>query len=46
MVFVTKYRYPVFTAAYLDRVQEIMRDVCGTLAGRWPSSMGESNHST
>ena len=23
----TKYRHPMFTAAHLDRVQEIMRDV-------------------
>ena len=23
----TKYRHPMFTAAYLDRVQEIIRDV-------------------
>ncbi len=28
LVFVTKYRHPVFTAAHLERMEEIMRDVC------------------
>jgi putative transposase len=26
--FVTKYRHPVFTAAHLDRMEEVMRAVC------------------
>jgi hypothetical protein len=34
---VTKYRHPVFTAAHLDRVQEIMRDVCAV--GGAPTSV-------
>jgi putative transposase len=28
LVFVTKYRHPVFAAAHLERIEEIMRDVC------------------
>ena len=28
LVFVTKYRHPVFTAQHLERLKEIMRDLC------------------
>ncbi len=28
LVFVTKYRHNVFTSRYLERMEEIMRDVC------------------
>jgi putative transposase len=34
LVFVTKYRHQVFTARHLERLEEIMRDVCADFENR------------
>ncbi|MBV9205819.1 MAG: IS200/IS605 family transposase [Actinobacteria bacterium] len=44
LVFVTKYRHPVFTAAHLERAQEIMRDVCADFGADLREFNGETNH--
>jgi putative transposase len=44
LVFVTKYRHPVFTAAHLTRVQEIMRAVCADFDTELAEFNGEANH--
>jgi putative transposase len=41
LVFVTKYRHPVLTAAHLTRVEEIMRAVCADFETEFN---GEANH--
>jgi putative transposase len=43
-VFVTKYRHPVFTAAHLDRMEQIMRDVCRDFECELAELNGEANH--
>ena len=44
LVFVTKYRHPVFTAAHLDRMQEIMRDVCADFGAELAEFTGQAQH--
>jgi putative transposase len=44
LVFVTKYRHPVFTAAHLERMEEIMRDVCADFGCELTDFNGEANH--
>jgi len=44
LVFVTKYRHPVFTAAHLERLEEIMRDICRNFECDLAEFNGEANH--
>jgi putative transposase len=44
LVFVTKYRRDVLTAAMLTRCGEIMRDVCGMLGAELREFNGETDH--
>ncbi len=44
LVFVTKYRHPVFTAEHLERMEEIMRDVCADFETELAEFNGEASH--
>ena len=44
MVFVTKYRHRVLAAAHLDRMEEIMRDVCADFGCELAEFNGEAEH--
>ncbi|QYC41537.1 Transposase IS200 like protein [Nonomuraea coxensis DSM 45129] len=44
LVFVTKFRHPVFTDAHLNRMEEIMRDVCADFETGLSEFNGENNH--
>lgn len=44
LVFVTKYRHPVFTGAHLVRLEEIMRAVCADFECELAEFNGEDNH--
>lgn len=44
LVFVTKYRHPVFTSTHLDRLGEIFRDVCSDFEAELAEFNGEANH--
>ncbi|QYC45357.1 Transposase IS200 like protein [Nonomuraea coxensis DSM 45129] len=44
LVFVTKFRHPVFTDAHLNRMEEIMRDVCADFETELSEFNGGSNH--
>ncbi len=44
MVFLTKYRHPVFTAAHLNRMDEIMRDLCGDFGCELAEFNGQADH--
>jgi hypothetical protein len=44
VVFVTKYRHPVFTAAHLTRVEEITRAVCADFETKLAEFNGKANH--
>lgn len=44
LVFVTKYRHPVFTAAHLDRLEQIFGEVCADFECELEEFNGESNH--
>lgn len=44
LVFVTKFRHPVFTGTHLERMEQIMRDVCADVACKLAEFNGESNH--
>ena len=44
LVFVTKYRHPVFAARHLDRMGEIMRDVCADFRAELAEFNGEPGH--
>ncbi|MEV4549315.1 IS200/IS605 family transposase [Nonomuraea wenchangensis] len=45
LVFVTKFRHRVFTdAAHLNRMEEIMRDVCADFETELSEFNGENNH--
>ena len=44
LVFITKYRHQVFTARHLERLEEIMRDVCADFETGLAEFNGESNH--
>lgn len=44
LVFVTKFRHPVFTDAHLTRMEEIMRAVCADFETELVEFNGEANH--
>jgi putative transposase len=44
LVFVTKYRHPVFTAIHLDRTEAIMRAVCEDFGCELVEFNGEIEH--
>ncbi|WP_190821810.1 IS200/IS605 family transposase [Saccharopolyspora pogona] len=44
LVFITKYRHPVFTDTHLTRIEEIMREVCGDFETELEEFNGEANH--
>jgi len=44
LVFVTKYRHPVFTAAHLERIGQVMRDVCADFGAELAEFNGEPEH--
>lgn len=44
LVFLTKYRHPVFTSTHLDRLAEIFRDVCSDFEAELAEFNGEANH--
>jgi REP-associated tyrosine transposase len=44
LVFVTKYRHPVFTGRHLERLEEIMRDVCADFGTELREFNGDSSH--
>ncbi len=44
LVFVTKYRHRVFTARHLERMEEIMRDVCADFGCELAEFNGEPEH--
>ena len=44
LVFVTKYRHPVFTGRHLNRMEEIMRAVCADFETELAEFNGEPNH--
>ncbi len=44
LVFVTKYRHPVFSSQHLGRMEEIMRDVCTDFGCDLAEFNGEGNH--
>ena len=44
LVFVTKYRHRVFTAAHLGRMEEVMRDVCADFGAELAEFNGAAKH--
>jgi putative transposase len=44
LVFVTKYRHSVFSAAHLERLEQIMRDVCADFETELAGFNGGANH--
>jgi putative transposase len=44
LVFVTKYRHRVFTAAHLGRMEEVMRDVCADFGAELAEFNGAADH--
>ncbi|WP_084961910.1 IS200/IS605 family transposase, partial [Thermoactinospora rubra] len=44
LVFVTKFRHKVFNGAHLERMEEIMRDVCADFETELREFNGEANH--
>ncbi|MEU0521266.1 IS200/IS605 family transposase [Streptosporangium sp. NPDC006007] len=44
LVFVTKFRHRVFTGSHLERMEQIMRDVCADFETELAEFNGESNH--
>ena len=44
LVFVTKYRHPVFASRHLDRAEQVMRDVCADFGAELREFNGEPNH--
>ena len=44
LVFVTKYRYRVFTDEHLARLEQVMRDVCADFETELVEFNGEDNH--
>ncbi len=44
LVFVTRYRHRVFTARHLERMEEIMRDVCADFGCELAEFNGEPEH--
>ncbi|MEU0516177.1 IS200/IS605 family transposase [Streptosporangium sp. NPDC006007] len=43
LVFVTKFRHRVFTGSHLERMKQIMRDVCADFETELAEFNGESN---
>ena len=44
LVFITKYRHPVFSSRHLDRAEQVMRDVCADFGAELREFNGEPNH--
>ena len=44
LVFVTKYRHQVFGSRHLERMEEIMRDVCADFGAELRKFNGEAEH--
>ena len=44
LVFLTKFRHRVFTGSHLERMEQIMRDVCADFETELAEFNGESNH--
>jgi putative transposase len=44
LVFVTKFRHKVFTDTHLNRMEEIMRDVCADFETELREFNGDNNH--
>ncbi|WP_184885163.1 IS200/IS605 family transposase [Actinomadura livida] len=44
LVFVTKFRHPVFTRTHLERMEQIMRDVCADFDTELAEFNGETDH--
>lgn len=44
LVFVTKFRHPVFTGPHLDRMEQIMREVCADFETDLREFNGEPDH--
>lgn len=44
LVFITKYRHPVFAGRHLERLEEIMRDVCADFECSLAEFNGEASH--
>jgi putative transposase len=44
LVFVTKYRHAVFAGCHLERLEEIMRDVCADFGAELREFNGEPDH--
>ncbi|WP_169981231.1 IS200/IS605 family transposase [Microbispora sp. H10836] len=44
LVFLTKFRHRVFTGAHLERMEQIMRDVCADFETELAESNGEASH--
>jgi len=44
LVFVTKFRHPVFTGVHLERMEQIMREVCADFECELTEFNGEANH--
>ena len=44
LVFVIRYRHPVFTARHLERMEEIIRDVCRDFECELAEFNGEASH--
>lgn len=44
LVFITKYRHPVFTDTHLRRMQEVMSRVCADFETELEEFNGDSNH--
>src|ERR1700737_631819 len=44
LVFVTKYRHEVFTSPHLERMEQIMRDVCSDFETQLAEFNGERDH--
>ncbi len=44
LVFVTKFRHPVFSGTHLERLEQIMRDVCADFETELAEFNGGANH--
>ena len=44
LVFVTKFRHPVFTGTHLERMEQIMRAVCADFEAELAEFNGEAGH--
>jgi len=46
LVFITKYRHPVFTSRHLERIEQVMRDVCADFGTDLEEFHGQASTST